>query len=89
MRDVSWWRGDHQRGLAIAASLAVVLGGLLALPLPATNYPFGLILLTYAIALIERDGRLMAIAWALGVAEIATVALFSGQIAGWVAGLFS
>lgn len=30
VRDVSWWRGDHQRGLAIAASLAVVLGGLLA-----------------------------------------------------------
>ena len=80
---------DHPAAHAFTGLLLVLLGGLLALPLPATNYPFGLILLTYAIALIERDGRLMAIAWALGVAEIATVALFSGQIAGWVAGLFS
>ena len=29
-RDVSWWRRDQQRGLAIAVSLAVVLGSLLA-----------------------------------------------------------
>jgi hypothetical protein len=80
---------EHPAARTFTGGLLVVLGALLALPLPATNYPFGLILLAYAIALIERDGRLMAIAWVLGVAEIATVALFSGQIAGWVAKLFS
>lgn len=80
---------DHPAARTFTGLLMVLLGALLALPLPATNYPFGLILLAYAIALIERDGRLMAIAWVLGVAEIATVALFSGQIAGWVAKLFS
>jgi hypothetical protein len=80
---------EHPAARTLTGLLLVVLGALLALPLPATNYPFGLILLAYAIALIERDGRLMAIAWVLGVAEIATVALFSGQIAGWVAKLFS
>jgi hypothetical protein len=80
---------EHPAARTFTGLLLVVLGALLALPLPATNYPFGLILLAYAIALIERDGRLMAIAWVLGVAEIATVALFSGQIAGWVAKLFS
>jgi hypothetical protein len=80
---------EHPAARTLTGLLLVVLGALLALPLPATNYPFGLILLAYAIALIERDGRLMAIAWVLGVAEIATVALFSGQIAGWVAKLSS
>jgi hypothetical protein len=80
---------DHPVARTFTGGLLVVLGALLALPLPATNYPFGLILLAYAIALIERDGRLMAIAWVLGVAEIATMALFSGQIASWVAKLFS
>lgn len=80
---------DHPAARAFTGLLLVVLGLLLALPLPATNYPFGLILLAYAIALVERDGRLMAIAWALGIAEIAAMALFSGQIAGWVSQLFS
>lgn len=80
---------DHFAARTFTGLLLVLLGFLLALPLPATNYPFGFILLAYAIALIERDGRLMAIAWVLGVAEIAVVAVFSGQIAHWVARLFS
>ena len=42
-----------------------------------------------AIALIERDGRMMAVAWALGLVEIVVVATFSGQIAGWIARLLS
>ena len=36
-----------------------MLGILLCLPIPLTNYPFGLILLAYSFALIERDGALM------------------------------
>lgn len=80
---------DHPAARVLTGLLLVLLGFLLALPLPATNYPFGLILLAYAIALIERDGRLMLVAWALGLAEIVVVALFSGQIAVWVRALFA
>lgn len=79
---------DHRAARTFTGLLLVVLGVLLALPLPATNYPFGIVLLAYCIALIERDGRLMLIAWALGLAEIITMGFFSGQIAGWVADLF-
>src|SRR5690606_35511593 len=79
---------DHPLAKAFTGLLLLVLGILLALPVPGTNYPFGLILLAFAIALVERDGRLMLVAWALGIVEIALVAAFSGQLAGWVAGLF-
>jgi hypothetical protein len=79
---------DHPAAKMFTGLLLVVLGFLLALPLPATNYPFGLIILAFAIALIERDGRLMLAAWALGLAEIIVVTVFSGQIAHWVAKLF-
>ena len=76
---------DHPLAHAFTGFMLVTLGVLLALPLPLTNYPFGLLLLAYALALIERDGRLMLIAWLLGLAEIAVVAGFSGQIIAWVA----
>jgi hypothetical protein len=80
---------DHRAARTFTGLLLVLLGGLLALPLPATNYPFGAVLLLYAIALIERDGRLMAIAWAAGLVEIGVVAAMSGQIAAWLTRLFS
>jgi hypothetical protein len=86
---------DNPFARTFTGLMLVVLGFLLALPLPATNYPFGLILLAYAIALIERDGRLMLVAWAAGLAQIAVVGVLSGQIAGlladffgWAGGLF-
>lgn len=79
---------DHPAAKMFTGLLLVVLGFLLALPIPATNYPFGLIILAFAIALIERDGRLMIAAWVLGIIEIVVVAFFSGQIAVWVAELF-
>lgn len=80
---------DHRAARTFTGLLLLVLGVLLALPLPATNYPFGAVLLLYAIALIERDGRLMAIAWMAGLVEIAIVAAMSGQIAAWLAELFA
>ncbi|KFN49236.1 exopolysaccharide biosynthesis protein [Arenimonas composti] len=79
---------DHPLARAFTGLLLVLLGVLLALPLPATNYPFGFVLLFYCIALIERDGRMMAIAWALGIAELIVVALMSGTIATLVADFF-
>lgn len=58
----------------------VLLGVLLALPIPLTNYPFGLLLMLYAIALIEHDGVLLLIAWALGCATIVASALLSSEV---------
>jgi hypothetical protein len=72
---------DHPAAKAISGLLLVVLGGLLALPIPLTNYPFGLVLLVFAVALIERDGRTMALAWALGAAEVLAVVLFADDVA--------
>ncbi|WP_460453804.1 exopolysaccharide biosynthesis protein [Arenimonas aestuarii] len=88
-RPRSEWAIDHPAARLFTGLLLVVLGALLALPIPFTNYPFGLLLMAYAIALIERDGRLLVVAWVLGVAEIVTVALFSSQMAQWLADLFA
>lgn len=79
----------HWAAHAFTGLLLVVLGVLLSLPLPLTNYPFGLILLAFSFALIERDGALMLVAWVLGVVEIAVVAGFGGQMMAWGANLFA
>jgi hypothetical protein len=79
---------DHPAAHGFTGLMLIALGVLLALPLPLTNVPFGFLLLAYAIALIERDGRLMLVAWLLGLAEIAIVAGFSGQIVTWAARVF-
>jgi hypothetical protein len=79
----------HWAAHAFTGLLLVVLGILLCLPIPLTNYPFGLILLAFSIALIERDGALMLIAWALGIAEIAAVAGFGNQMVAWGSHLFN
>jgi hypothetical protein len=78
---------DHPAAHSFTGLLLIALGVLLALPLPLTNVPFGLLLLAYAMALIERDGRLMLVAWVLGLLEIAVVAGFSGQLVAWVSRL--
>lgn len=84
------WIFDNPIARAFTGLLLCVLAGLLALPLPGTNYPFGFVLLFYAFALIERDGRLMMIAWVLGLIEIAVMAYSSGAIvnliSGWLSG---
>lgn len=79
----------HWAAHAFTGFLLVVLGVLLCLPLPLTNYPFGLILLAFSFALIERDGALMLVAWGLGLLEIAVVAGFGGQMMAWGASLFN
>jgi len=69
----------------------VVLALLLALPIPFTNVLFGLILLLYALAMLERDGVLLLAAWAAGLAAIVFFGIISGalvaalsQWAGWL-----
>ena len=57
-------------GHRITGFLLVLVGIALALPIPFTNYVFGLLLVVYAVALIERDGIALVVAWiaSLGVA---------------------
>lgn len=71
---------QHPVGLAFTGLQLVLLGILLALPIPLTNYPFGLLLMLYAVAIVERDGALMVVAWVLGWAAIIASALLSGEV---------
>lgn len=80
---------DHPLAHIFGGSLLLVLGLLLALPMPLTNYPFGLLLVVWAIALIERDGRLLAIVWVFGLIEIALVLVFFERVAALVGAAFS
>ncbi len=61
-------------GNVVSGLLLVILGFLLALPIPLTNYPFGFLILGFAFALIERDGALLLLVWAIALATIATFA---------------
>jgi hypothetical protein len=60
--------------------LLILLGFLLALPIPLTNYPFGLLVLGFAFALIERDGALLLVAWTIGVAACIASVLMSREV---------
>src|SRR3546814_654013 len=53
---------DHRVAGMLSGLLLVLLGLLLALPIPFTNYIFGSLLLLFALALLERDGALMIVA---------------------------
>ena len=67
------------RALMFTGLQLLLLGVMLALPIPLTNYVFGLLLMLYAIAIIERDGVLLLGAWILGCVAIVAGALLSNQ----------
>ena len=72
----------HYRAARVFTGLLLVLLGLLlALPIPLTNYLFGAILLLFALAMLERDGALMLVAWACGATAVASFGLASGKLA--------
>jgi hypothetical protein len=72
----------HHRAAAVFSGfLLLLLGLLLSLPIPFTNYLLGGVLLLFALALLERDGALMLAAWAGGVVAIAVFGLLSGKFA--------
>jgi len=83
---------DHRLADFFTGVLLVLLGLLLSLPIPFTNYLFGALLLLFAFALLERDGWLMAGAWTAGVIAIAVFGVLSGSLAtaaaGWIDMLF-
>ena len=72
---------DHRLASALSGLMLVLLGVLLALPIPLTNYLFGALLLLFALALLERDGRLMAVAWIAGAISIGLFGVVSGNLA--------
>lgn len=61
------WMLDSRVAGIVTGLLLIVLGFLLSLPIPLTNYLFGGALLAFALALLERDGGLMVAAWVVGV----------------------
>lgn len=84
---------EHRAASMFTGALLVLLGILLALPIPFTNYVFGLLLLAYAFALLERDGLLMLACWIAGIAAIVVFGVASGALAAavthWVGQLFA
>lgn len=72
----------HPVALLVSGALLVLLGFLLSLPIPFTNYLFGALLLLFALALLERDGALMLVAWTGGAIAVAVFGVLSGKFAG-------
>ncbi len=71
----------HRVAASFSGLLLFLLGILLMLPIPFTNYLFGGLLLLYAFALLERDGALMLVAWGLGIVAIVVFGVASGNLA--------
>lgn len=68
--------------------LLVLIGVALALPIPFTNYVFGLLLVVYAVALIERDGIALVIAWIASVTVVILLLTLSHAALDALRGLF-
>ncbi len=64
----------------ITGLLLLIVGGLLALPIPFTNWPIGFLLLVFAIALMERDGALLLAAWLASLAGVGAFASLGGAV---------
>lgn len=71
---------DQRLATAFTGALLLLLGVLLSLPIPLTNYVFGGIVLLFALALLERDGALMLVAWGVGLAALTTTGALSGGL---------
>ncbi|MEO5962494.1 MAG: exopolysaccharide biosynthesis protein [Thermomonas sp.] len=71
---------DHRLASTVTGLLLVLLGVLLSLPIPFTNYLVGGLILLFALALLERDGALMLVAWSAGIITIATTGALSGGL---------
>lgn len=72
---------DHRAADFFSGLLLVLLGLLLSLPIPFTNFLFGGLLLLFALALLERDGYLLGAAWAAGAVAITVFGILSGSLA--------
>lgn len=79
---------EHPWANAFTGLQLLLLGFLLALPIPLTNYPFGILLLFYVMALIERDGNLLVVAWILGLVAITGSFMLSNEVVELIGRLF-
>ncbi len=70
------------------SGLLLLLGLLLSLPIPFTNFLFGFQLLLFSLALLERDGALMLFNWIAALVAIAFFGFSSGQLVGYTVELF-
>lgn len=75
---------SHPVASAFTGLQLVLLGFALSLPIPFTNYPLGALVLAYALGLLERDGTLLLMSWAVGIATVLGFAFLSEAAAGWV-----
>lgn len=75
------WILDHRLAAMFTGLLLALLGTLLALPIPFTNYVFGVLMMLFALALLERDGLLMLMCWVAGLAMIVVFGVLSGTLA--------
>lgn len=82
------WLLENRVAMVMTGLQLMLLGTLLSLPIPFTNYLFGLQLLLFSLALLEHDGRLMAANWLGGLASIAFFTLGSGELLKWSIDLF-
>ena len=71
---------DNRIALSFTGLLLFLLGVLLALPIPFTNYVFGFLLLLFAFALLERDGALLLVAWVAGGIAVVVFGFLSGNL---------
>lgn len=78
----------HPLAHAVTGALVLLLGLLLSLPIPFTNYVFASLLLLFAVALIERDGLLMLLAWLLGAGTLLGFGLLSDEVVNASIGLW-
>lgn len=63
----------HRPAVAVAGRAAV-------LPIPFTNYLLGGLILLFALALLERDGAMMLVAWGVGIITVGTTGALSGEL---------
>jgi hypothetical protein len=66
----SWLFFHTKTAQRFSGLLLTILGVELALPLPMTNIPFAILLIGYAMALIERDGRWLALMWFITISQL-------------------
>lgn len=64
----------------VSGAIMILIGILLALPIPFTNYVFGGMLIAFAFALVERDGVLLLVVWITAVAIVIASATFSSAL---------
>ena len=76
------WLFD-QAGMRACGLVLILYGLLLSLPIPFTNYIFGLVLLSIAIAMIERDGLLLVSSWFIVGPLVLAVGVLLRKLKAW------